>query len=669
MKEIILLNHNQQIVDEIEKAMSEGIRKIFFTEATGLGKSFVFMYLINKYFKDKKVLYICPTYHIWKNMNSYKEFKYIRDCVDMCCYADFNSIKDHHFDYDVYFIDEAHHLFSDIRGNNIVSVSDSLIEKNKNAYVFAMTATPYFKNKMVGDEFFDITIEGKNIVEAIEEKLLQPINYAIAIDDVTKNLEEYEDADIAKKYNVDTTKTTVSKLMDEYSYVNHWLLYFPRIEELENNTAYFTKHFPEYKIFILHSKADNMENVLDEFEAYEGKAILASVSMILEGVHPKTVGGILSYRNVHSHNLFLQIIGRLGVMNSNISPIFIDIYGSYRNILPPHLTRTNTNEDKKSHNKSKNTNDAKRFNKCVVLHTDSYKLINFSNMMKNLCKPEYSYRGISWINNVDLSRKLGKPDNYVSNYKRKGLSYEQIIDQTLDVVYEEKTYRNISWTSDIDLSKKLGRRDNYVSNHRRKGLSYEQIIDRVLGPIPKEYSYRGLTWINNKDLSRKLGRYDNYVSNYRRKHLSYEKIIDQSGYTSTYRGISWSDDADLSRKINNNVFLLRQRGLSHEQIIDQYLYENVEEKTYRGITWTNDKDLAVKLGKYPLYISIRKRNGLSNEEIIDQFLDCPENYYRGISWTDDKDLSKKLGQYSLYVTIYKRNGFSYEEIIDKALGK
>ena len=184
MRKIKLLPHNQEIVNKIEQAMVNGIRKIFFTEAPALGKSFVFMYLVNKYFKDKKVLYICPTYHIWKNMKSYKEFEKIKDCVNMCCYADFNFIKKSHYDYDVYFIDEAHHLFSDVQGSNIVSISNSLIEKNKDTYVFGMTATPYVKNKMVGNEFFDISIEGKNLLEAIEEKLLPPIHFAAALDDV-----------------------------------------------------------------------------------------------------------------------------------------------------------------------------------------------------------------------------------------------------------------------------------------------------------------------------------------------------------------------------------------------------------------------------------------------------------------------------------------------------
>jgi len=626
MKEIKLLPHNQIMVDDIECVMAEGIRKIFFSEACSLGKTFIFMYLVNKYFKDKKVLYICPTYYIWKQVKSNEEFKNIEHCVDMCCYAAFNNIKEHHFEYDVYFIDEAHHLFSDIQGSNIASVINTLIENNKDAYAFGMTATPYHENKMVGNAFFDVSIMGKDIFQAVKEKLLQPITYAIAIDDVVKTVREnpemQEMEDAAILYNIDTTKMTIENIMNDFSYVNHWLLYFPLIQELEENIEYFKKHFPDYKVFVLHSEIE-CENVLDEFEAYEGKAILASVGMILEGVHPKTVHGVLSYRNVHSYNLFMQMIGRLGVMSRDIKPVFVDIYKSYRNIRPPinnPIVIDDCHEIKFANGEKvvKNT-------ECMLIHSSVYEILNFSNLLEKLdnSHQEYSYRGITWISDYDLSRKLGKKNTYVFCRKSKGLSYEQIIDRILDSKpKEERSYRGITWINGKDLSRKLFKSDSYVNMHKRKGLSYEQIIDQVLDG--KYKTYRGITWESDNDLSIKLGKHKNYVSLYKSKGLSYEQIIDQV----------------LDYKPNE----------------------------YRGITWENDKDLSIKLGKCKDYVNTHKnRNGLSYEQIIDRILDSKPNEYRGITWESDSDLSRKLGKANHYVGMYKSKGMSYEEIIDKVL--
>ena len=168
MKEITLLPHNQDMVTQIEQAMVSGNHKIFYTEATGLGKSFIFMYLVNKYFRDKKVLYICPKNCIWTNMQSYEEFEFIKDCVTMMCNADFNEVKDRHLGYDVIFIDEAHHLIAPIQGETIMKVADTTLKKNPNAYIFGFTATPYVNDIFIGDEYFQKSVIGMDLCVAID---------------------------------------------------------------------------------------------------------------------------------------------------------------------------------------------------------------------------------------------------------------------------------------------------------------------------------------------------------------------------------------------------------------------------------------------------------------------------------------------------------------------
>jgi len=57
---IELLPHNQELFDKILSAMDDGYLKIFYSETTGWGKSFIFMKLVKELFYDKKVLYVAP---------------------------------------------------------------------------------------------------------------------------------------------------------------------------------------------------------------------------------------------------------------------------------------------------------------------------------------------------------------------------------------------------------------------------------------------------------------------------------------------------------------------------------------------------------------------------------------------------------------------------------
>jgi hypothetical protein len=674
MDKIKLLPHNQEMVYRIEQAMMCGNRKIFYTEATGLGKSYIFMYLVNKYFKDKKVLYICPKNHIWYNMQEYKEFELIKDCVTYICNADFNKIKQRHLDYDVIFIDEAHHLCTPIQGENIINVANNMLEENPNSYVFGFTATPYINGEMIGDKYFDTSIIGMDLFTAIEKGILQRIQYAVAITN-DSDLYKYKDM-FTIKYDVATTNVIITDIINKYNTVNHWLAYFTTISELNTNIEYFNKYFPEYKVFAIHSEIENSDEILNDFENYNGKAILASVSMVLEGIHPRTVEGILLYRNVCTVNTFIQIIGRLGIMKPNVSPICVDIYNSYENIIDgKNIIRELTNVD---------STCTRHYKDYFYMDISTYKFIDLYNTAYNSIYKIHEYRGITWRTNIELSKKLGKCSEYVSDrINHAGKSYEEIIDYCLDnPVQGPRTYRGITWTNNIDLSKKLGKSTNYVSIYKRKGMTCEDLIDRYLenhaqGPR----TYRGITWSTNKELSKKLGRYDGYVYQSLSKGKSYEEIIDYCldnpvQGPRTYRGITWSTNVELANQIGIRSSLISAyccKGKSYEEIIDYCLDNPVQgPRTYRGITWTNNIDLSKKLGRSKGYVGMYKRKGITCEDLIDQYLDNPvqgPRTYRGITWETDADLSRQLSISQSSISIHRRNCKTYEAIIDYYLDK
>ena len=52
-----------------------------------------------------------------------------------------------------------------------------------------------------------------------------------------------------------------------------------------------------------------------------------------------------------------------------------------------------------------------------------------------------NYRGIEWINDSDLSRKLGKSRQYVNCMLRKGKTHEEIIDCVISKKLEYKGHK------------------------------------------------------------------------------------------------------------------------------------------------------------------------------------------------------------------------------------
>ena len=407
---ISLLPHNQKLFDEIMEAINNGEHSIFYSEATGLGKSFIFMRLVYNLFSNEgdKVLYIVPKLAIWENIQSYKEFEYIKDYVEITTYADFNSIKIKHYDYDAIFIDECHHLASDIQGANILDLCKEYVEADR--YIFGFTATPEIKVKkefINVDKYFNYKIYGMDAYEAIEAGLFNDIQYAIADHDTIINDKEY-----CKKYSIDGTKTLLENLLHKHAHINKWLVYFSNISDLNKNKPSIEKLFPNYKIFIMHSRIDNNDEELNNFNSYDGKCMLLTVSMVLEGIHPKNIGGILLYRNVTNHHTLLQVLGRVCDINKKISPVFIDITKCVNTISLSYLKDCagKPNQYTKRNNSIRPIIDVK---------ASTYKYIELI----------YVFRTLFNKSGYTLAKEIGCSDSYVYERRNKGMTDEQINDE------------------------------------------------------------------------------------------------------------------------------------------------------------------------------------------------------------------------------------------------
>lgn len=321
MNKITLLPHNQMLYDKIVTEINKGEKSIFYSEGTGLGKSFIFMKLVQEYFTGKKVLYIVPKIAIWHNLTNYKEFSELDATIEMTTFAAFNkysSDSEMWKEYDAVFVDECHHMLSDIQGVNVAMLLKDM--KIHNKYSFGMTATPYYKGTYVDEVWFDTSCYGYDVFEAIEAGILPKVKLALASIDL-----DAVPANLKAQFSITGTKPLLNRLLEEHSDINKWFAYFSNTKILEQNVHEMQMLFPDYEILKVYEGVDNEEEVYHRFETTERKVVLMSVNKLLEGMHLKGVEGVLLYRNVAEFSTYMQMYGRLCSIGSRKTPVFLDV--------------------------------------------------------------------------------------------------------------------------------------------------------------------------------------------------------------------------------------------------------------------------------------------------------------------------------------------------------
>lgn len=323
---IELLPHNQMLYDKIVAEMEKGERSIFYSEATGLGKSFIFMRLVQDYFVSKKILYVVPKIAIWKNLTRYEEFKNLNANIIMTTYAAFNKYYSSLCDeYDVVFVDECHHMLSEIQGNNLHKFCKDMNTLDK--YSFGFTATPYYKGTYVDEACFDVSCYGYDICEAIDLGLLPKIHFSVANIDIDEI-----PMDMRARYSITGTKTLLEQLLERNDSKSRWIAYFLNKTELEQNVHELESLFPDYTILKVYDGVEDEDAIYDAFNNSAGKVILLSVNKLLEGVHLKNVQGVLLYRNVTEFSTYMQMYGRLCDISAKESPVFLDVANAVFNM-------------------------------------------------------------------------------------------------------------------------------------------------------------------------------------------------------------------------------------------------------------------------------------------------------------------------------------------------
>ena len=325
MEKIKLLPHNENMLHEVVDKLNTGIRDILYIQGTVLGKSYVFFSLIIYYFRNAKILFVAPNENCFKNLQMYPEFKMIEKNVTFKTNLSFNSMKkvsDAFEQYDLFFIDEAHHIGSEKSGKYLLALRDLVREYDADKWFIGTTATAVRSSDKVDVRtLFSDYVMGHSLFTAIRAGLIPQVEYRMCNKDVIENLENETKKDFFIQYGFDTLETEeIIRCAIEKSPRDKWICFFNKISDISKYRPMIDRLFPDHEIVEIHSKTDLDISVVKNYK----KIVILSVSKLLESIHVEGFDAILTFREVASETVVQQMLGRIVHMSSDYEPLFID---------------------------------------------------------------------------------------------------------------------------------------------------------------------------------------------------------------------------------------------------------------------------------------------------------------------------------------------------------
>lgn len=409
-----LLEHNLKVYNEAIEYFNHGGRDLLITQDTGTGKSYICIELLKTIFKDKRVLYVVPKWSIAENFKKSDGFSDIEDNVEFLSYAFFNSVNKLErviFEYDVFIVDEAHHLGSNLNGRILLNLKSDT-EDIENKYFIGLTATPERMDGVSVESYFSKVIQGITLLECVEQGLMKPFYYFACSDNTIELCREAiicsnvktksGEKEKIKGLDYNNSEDFVRDILAEFNR-NKWICFFYSYEDLIKTKTFLRKLFPGYKFYEIHTYTDEQFDI-NEINSQE-KAIILSMDMLLEGVHLKGIGGAMLFRNISSIPVFRQVLGRLTSINSDKdNPVVLDFsYVAYRMLWKLNEECT---KDREGHEYAGRNPINKLFN----VHINNKKIINIMSLLSKLQyvrQNRFELEGIYYAGYNDFCEKRG----------------------------------------------------------------------------------------------------------------------------------------------------------------------------------------------------------------------------------------------------------------------
>lgn len=724
-------DYQKEMYAEIKSIIDSGETSLSYVLCMGLGKSYIFLKILEDYFIGKKILYVSPKHAINFSLEDKPEFTELQTLlsIDRCTFTRFNKERPEYLAYDGLFIDEAHHSVSPVQGSNIMKLKERMESEGK--LVVGFSATPVFKSNYTKTyvdirSLFNRSVTGMSISNAIREGILPRIKYAVAVPNIAKLMNDtgWSPRDFRLKYSIDSTKSMLENILAENTDIRHWVAFFSNETNMKDGCAQIQSLFPEYTIYSVYQNMDDrIQEVLRAFDENPGKCILVSINMLLEGIHPKTCEGVLLYRKPNEM-VFTQIMGRLMDIEFNDrQPIFVDVMAiGTRLDLRRYLEYTMNAEN--DYDGTVARGDSNRFKESIrdVIDVDcnSYRYVHLLEDILEASEHKHSMHAVidgveyTFKTYTDLANQLNLPYANRGLWKsrfeaglREGKSIEEIYHHYMQK-YANGTRNDVktamihgteikykgSWDlKDIFVNKfGLSISQAGVFDHLKNGKTPEEIYDIVSSRMEKrgsiEIDGELISYESYADLSKKLGRYPGYIAHKIYNGKTFDEAIGMAlgkkRFTIEVDGVvyAFSTDRELAKNLKVNVSTIgkwKRRGESYEDIIRRLVSTTheviINEEVFR---FREYKELANKLGRNKKYIDYEKHhNKKSFQEIVDHALRmdskrCPKSVTvdgKTYNFSTDAELSRLLGRYNYYVggMRKKHNLKSYEEIIRYAI--
>lgn len=331
--------------------------------ATGTGKSFIILkYLYEN--KDKKILYMTPTYPIFNQLiNEHLEDLGIKysdfACLDNIIYPNILShlAEDIAKKYDVFVLDEYHRCGARKWGKWIKELIKIIIEKYPEKKIIGLTATNirYLdQERDMNMELFDGNCASKltldeailngllpsptyistysavgNVINKIEKKIAKKIRYK-------KDQEKYLEAIKNIKNNIKNRET----LDDEFKLPKEngkYIVFCSTIKDIKENQKFIQNKYKNKNLTFFQVHSNQSHEVNDKniktFRNSEGtNSFMFVVDILNEGIHVKDIDGIFMMRKTTSPIIFFQQLGRLlSFSGKNRDLVVWDLVDNLRN--------------------------------------------------------------------------------------------------------------------------------------------------------------------------------------------------------------------------------------------------------------------------------------------------------------------------------------------------
>jgi len=354
-KEIHLFEHNEIAYRKLESFLQNN-QKASVDHATGTGKSFIALkYLFNH--KDKRILYLTPTYYIFQQLRDVHMPKLGIEKNDFSTFENIiypNLLKMNMEklaeEYDVFVLDEYHRCGAKLWGTKIKELISIIEKQYPDKKIVGLTATPtrYLDNERDMNEelFLGNSVSTITLGDAILEGLLQPPTYINTADAHIEYLEHVKNK-LKRKvvYQEDMhglgelLETAISKIknsirVDEAHNVNlpqkngKYIVFCSTISEIKHNMEIIKEKFPGEKLTFYevhsHQTKEINERELKNFrENNNSNSFVFVVDILNEGIHVDNIDGIFLMRKTTSPIIYFQQLGRLLSYSTKEKQLFV----------------------------------------------------------------------------------------------------------------------------------------------------------------------------------------------------------------------------------------------------------------------------------------------------------------------------------------------------------